>query len=83
MDLLNTKRMNCIEQDALNILGQQRGLSADMPVRFNENRACGYTDDPAIVHYVGYMDWTVNPNLARREYLKLYRDKTWDEVLHG
>ena len=83
VELLNTKRMNCIEQDALNILGQKRGLAADMPMRFNENRACGYTDDPAIVHYVGYMDWTTNPNLARREYLKLYRDLPWSEVTYA
>lgn len=80
---INTTRANCVEQDALNYLGQMRGKSCDIPTRYNENRACGYTDDPAIVHYVGYMDWTTNPNLPRREYLKLYRDKTWDEVLHG
>lgn len=81
VELLNTRRLACIEQDALDILGTQRGKSVDMPVRFNENRATGYTDDPAVVHYVGYMDWTVNPNLPRREYLKLYRDKSWDEIL--
>lgn len=80
---INTTRANCVEQDALNYLGQMRGKSCDIPTRYNENRACGYTDAPAIVHYVGYMDWTTNPNLPRREYLKLYRDKTWDEVLHG
>lgn len=83
VEWINTTRANCVEQDALNYLGQMRGKSCDIPTRYNENRACGYTDDPAIVHYVGYMDWTTNPNLPRREYLKLYRDKTWDEVLHG
>ncbi len=79
--LLNTRHLNCIEQDALDILGTQRGKSVDMPVRFNENRATGYTDNPAIQHFVGFMDWTTNPNLPRREYLKLYRDKSWDEIL--
>lgn len=81
VNLLNCKKLWCIEQDALDILGTQRGKSAEMPMRFNENRATGYTDDPAIQHYVGYMDWTVNPNLPRREYLKLYRGKSWDEIL--
>lgn len=78
---INARHMNCVEQDALNIRGAMRGKAADMPVRFNENRATGYTDDPAIVHFVGYMDWQTNPRLARREYLGLYRDKTWDEIM--
>ena len=79
--LLNMRRMSCIEQDALDILGTKQGKSVDMPVRFNENRATGYTDNPAIQHFVGHMDWTENPHLPRREYLKLYRDKSWDEIL--
>ena len=78
---INNTKANCVEQDALNYLGQMHGKSVDIPTRYNENRACGYTDDPAIVHYVGYMDWETNPNLPRREYLKLYRDKSWDEIL--
>lgn len=78
---INTTRANCVEQDALNVLGAMRGKAVDLPMRYNENRAVGYTDDPAIVHYVGYMDWMTNPHLPRREYLKLYRDMTWDEVL--
>lgn len=81
--MINTRRMNCVEQDAMNYLGAMRGKAVDMPVRYNENRATGYTDDPAIQHYVGYTDWTTNPNLPRREYLKLYRDMTWEEVLHA
>ena len=80
VEMINTKKLWCVEQDALNILGQKRGKAADIPVRFNENRATGYTDDPAIQHYVGYMDWTENPNLPRREYLKLYRDRPWEEI---
>ncbi|MBO7685577.1 MAG: hypothetical protein J6V72_04295 [Kiritimatiellae bacterium] len=81
VNFINTRRANCIEQDALNACGAMKGKSVDMPVRFNENRACGYTDEPAIVHFVGYMDWQTNPNLPRREYLKLYRDKSWDEIM--
>lgn len=81
VSLINSRRMNCVEQDALNIEGAMKGKAVDIPVRFNENRACGYTDDPAIVHYVGYMDWQTNPNLPRREYLKLYRGKSWDEIM--
>ena len=74
---INTTRANCVEQDALNYYGTMFQRIGDMPVRYNENRATGYTDDPAIQHYVGYADWTTNPNLPRREYLKLYRDKTF------
>ena len=81
VDLINSRKLWCVEQDALNIAGAMQGKVVDMPVRFNENRATGYTDNPAIQHYVGYMDWTTNPNLPRREYLKLYRDKSWAEIL--
>lgn len=80
---INTTKANCVEQDALNVLGAMRGKAVDLPMRYNENRACGYTDNPAIQHYLGYMDWLTNPNLPRREYLKLYRDKNWDEVLNA
>ena len=80
---INTTKANCVEQDALNFLGAMRGKAVDLPMRYNENRAVGYTDDPAIQHYLGYMDWITNPRLPRREYLKLYRDMEWKEVLHG
>ena len=80
---INHTKANCVEQDALNYIGAMHGKAADLDMRYNENRATGYTDNPAIVHYVGYMDWETNPMLPRREYLKLYRDKTWDEVLDG
>ena len=81
VSFINTVFANCVEQDALNYYGTMFQRIGDMPVRYNENRATGYTDDPAIQHYVGYMDWQTNPNLPRREYLKLYRDKSWDEIL--
>ena len=77
---INAHRMNCVEQDALNKYAGVHRI-AELPTRFNENRACGYTDNPAIQHYVGYMDWLTNPNLPRREYLKLYRDKSWKQIL--
>ena len=80
---INTVHANCVEQDAFNYLGAMHGKATDLPMRYNENRAVGYTDNPAIQHYLGYMDWLTNPNLPRREYLKLYRDKTWQEVLNG
>lgn len=81
VNFINSQKLFCVEQDALNWCGAMKKKAVDMPVRYNENRATGYTDNPAIQHYVGYMDWTTNPNLPRREYLKLYRDKTWDEIL--
>lgn len=80
VSFINTVFANCVEQDALNYYGTMYQRIGELPTRYNENRACGYTDNPAIVHYVGYMDWQTNPNLPRREYLKLYRDKSWDEI---
>lgn len=82
VDWINTRRANCVEQDALNLFGHvYEDKAVDLPVRYNENFVCGYTDDPAIVHYAGRLDWLDSPRMPRREYLKLYRDKSWDEVL--
>jgi len=83
---INEVKANCVEQDALNFHGSIMHKIAELPTRFNENRACGYTDNPAIVHFIGYMDWQTNPNLPRREYLNLYRNRPWDEIMelhHG
>ena len=81
VSFINSVKANCVEQDALNYYGTMYQRIAELPNRYNENRACGYTDNPAIVHYVGYMDWQTNPNLPRREYLKLYKDKSWGEIM--
>ena len=86
VSFINTVKANCVEQDALNYYGTMFHRIGELPMRYNENRACGYTDNPAIVHYVGYMDWQTNPNLPRREYLNLYKDKPWKEIMelhHG
>lgn len=78
---INVTKANCVEQDALNFIGAMNGKATELENRYNENRATGYTDNPAVVHYVGYTDWQTNPNLPRREYLKLYRDKPWKEII--
>ena len=82
VDWVNMRRANCVEQDALNLFGHVYADKAiDLPVRFNENFVCGYTDNPAIVHYAGRLDWRYSQRMPRREYLKLYRDKSWDEIM--
>ena len=81
VNFINQVKAFCVEQDALNYNGSIMQKITEIPTRYNENRATGYTDNPAIQHYVGYMDWLTNPNLPRREYLKRYRDKSWDEIM--
>lgn len=75
LKLINTVKMNCVEQDALNFLGVPEKVK-DIPVRYNESFCCGYTDHPAVVHYAGRRDWWTNPLLARHSYLEKYKDKT-------
>ena len=43
----------------------------------------GFSEEPAITHFAGYKDWQKNAKVARREYLKRYREMTWEEALNG
>lgn len=71
VDLMNHKQMWCVEQDALQYYAVP-DLVEDLPLRYNECFCCGYTDDPAVVHYAGHHDWYENKSLVRREYLEKY-----------
>ena len=77
--LLNTQELPFIDQDAMNKLGYPRKIM-EIPTRFNENRLCGYSDRPAIVHYAGFRNCWENPQTPRLEYYRKYRDMTWEEV---
>jgi len=78
--LLNTEAFPFAEQDAWGKLGYPRKI-ADMPHRFNECKPCGYSDNPAIVHYAGWKHWWDDPQTPRREYYAKYRDMSWKEAL--
>lgn len=77
---LNCTTTPYIDQDAWNRFHR---WGMDLPVRYNESTVTGYTDEPAIVHYAGFKDWqSANPRVPRREYLKKYREMTWEEALN-
>lgn len=78
---LNQKTTPYIDQDACNKFLIQK--SVDLPLRFNETVVTGFTDSPAIVHYAGFKEWQNNARVSRREYLKKYREMTWEEALNG
>lgn len=71
IELLNTRKLNYIDQDAMNIIG--KGKIVELPIRFNENRGTGYTDHPAVVHYVAIREhW--KPGIHRAEYYQKYKE---------
>ncbi len=74
---LNEQRAQYIDQDAMNMFTK----IAPMELRFNECFVTGYSEEPAIVHYAGVKDWQTSTRCPRREYIKKYREMTWDEVL--
>lgn len=78
---LNKNRVPYIDQDAWNGLGM--GKDTEIPLRYNETVVTGFTDEPAVVHFAGFKEWQTNPRASRREYLKKYREMTWEEALHG
>ena len=67
---LNSVRTMCIEQDAYNLFG--KGKIVELPTRYNENFATGYTHHPAVVHYAGIPNWWTNDMLPRRAALDKY-----------
>lgn len=73
IDFLNTVNVPYLEQDAWNKFGIEQDKIAKLDVRYNECFCCGYTNDPAIVHYAGISDWYQNGNIERVEYLNRYR----------
>ena len=60
------------DQDAWNKYGIEQDKIVVAPVRFNECISCGFTQDPAIVHYCAYSDWYENSRIPRRAYLDKY-----------
>ena len=74
VEYLNTVPQPYCEQDAFNKYAIEQDKIVEMPIRFNENGMVGKTDNPAIIHYCGYVDWWNNPYMDRVEYLNAYRD---------
>ena len=80
INFLNTHQVPYIDQDAWSRFWR-RGV--DLPTRYNESFVTGYTEEPAIIHFAGIKDWQNSPKAPRREYLKKYREMSWEEALRG
>lgn len=78
---LNTVKTPYIDQDAWNRYGIRKDVK--LPSRYNESMVTAYSENPAIVHYAGFKNWQNNDRVPRREYLKKYREMSWQEVLNG
>lgn len=79
IELLNKEKLPWVEQDGWNKLGYPRKI-LELPTCYNENFMCGFTEEPKIVHYCGRLDWQTSKQMARKEYLKKYREMTWEEA---
>lgn len=73
VEYLNTVRQPFADQDAWNKYAIEQDKDVALPVRWNENFATGQTDDPAIVHFCGYVNWWTDWRMPRREYLDKYK----------
>jgi lipopolysaccharide biosynthesis glycosyltransferase len=72
VEYLRTIKTPFVDQDAWNYYGIMHDKFVPLDIRWNENFATGYTDEPAIVHYCGRFDWYDNPKVFRHEYLEKY-----------
>ena len=68
---LNTVRYPFPDQDVINKFAVPYKV-IPLTTRYNESFCCGYTDNPAIIHYAGYGDWYENKSVFRHEYLEKY-----------
>lgn len=80
--MLNETRYNWIDEYVMNRVGAY-GKIVELPLRFNEAVCNGFTDNPAIIHWAGFRNFQTDIRACRREYLKKYRDMSWEEVLHA
>lgn len=71
--LLNNERFPFIDQDVMNFLAVP-SKTVDIPARYNESFCCGYTENPAIVHYAGYPDWYTSKGVPRWWYREQYKE---------
>lgn len=70
IDYLNNHKLWCTEQDVLNLFAGERGKAVEIPIRFNETKFTGFTENPAVVHYAGYKRWfDCSASMFRWEYL--------------
>jgi len=76
---LNTVEEKFVEQDAWNRFGAPRKFIT-LENRYNDSKPCGFTDNPAIVHYAGWKNWWDEGSCPRREYYTKYRNMTWEEA---
>lgn len=72
VELLNSEYFPYTDQCVMNKLAVP-DMTVDIPVRYNESFCCGYTDEPAIVHYAGYRNWYENKTMFRKTFLDKYR----------
>ena len=82
VEWINSIKAGAVEQDALNVFGAMRGKAVAIGQRYNENFACGFTDNPAVMHYLGWADKDCD-QLPRLEYKKHYRNLPWSEVKYA
>lgn len=71
MNELNHFRYQYHEQDVLNKYAVPDNVVA-VDTRYNESNCCGFTDNPAIIHYAGCFDWYKSKTVYRWEYRERY-----------
>ena len=78
---LNTRAYTYPEQDAIN--QECRGHILTLDVKYNDSFCCGYSGDPAIVHFAGRADWQNWGQHTHYHYLSEYRSMPWEAVAKG
>ena len=76
---LNNTKVPYIDQDAWARFGMRK--FEDLPRCYNECYMVGFTPHPKIVHFAGIKNWQTGYRTPRVEYLQMYRDMDWKEVL--
>ena len=83
IERVNTARMDYVEQDTLNEFGNKYDKIVELPLRYNECKGTGETDNPAIVHYAGVpWKWT-DPDAPRHAYMERWQREEDNAPMRG
>ena len=69
---MNENVYRFIDQDIMNYFAVP-DMTVDIPMRFNESFCCGFSPNPAVIHYAGYPDWYESTTVPRGQWKDMWK----------
>ena len=72
VDEMNTNPYRFVDQDVMNRYAVP-DKCVDIPLKYNESFCCGYSPNPAIIHYAGFPDWYESTTVFRGQWKDMWK----------